>query len=392
MAGKSILLISSNSSARGGGEKYLVYLATGLRETGCDVHALLSRDEFMDGWASELEAAGATVHRLPLNCLSKRPLRFVQSVFDSGQHRRIAEFCRRLRPQGILVNQQYDEDGLDFIQGALDARVCPVAGIIHMPMTATKNARPLGRARGFVLRKWYHSHPYRILFSSTGSEREFLDYYRPPLRTSVMPSGAPLRKEKTDRQTALDSLNDPWFAGGGGQTGTGLPVIGAVCQFVPQKNLRVLIDGWQWAASNGFPSRLLLIGDGPQRKEIEERLAPAGRGLWHITGWGDRYAQYMSQLDVFLMPSLFESLPLAFVEAVGMGIPAIVSDFNGAADVAARADWVKIVKPLSAKTLGMAITDELRNPRAPVPEAERQRFLAFFSPARMASDLLRFFE
>ena len=39
---KKILLISSNSSSRGGGERYLVFLARGLRRLNYEVHALLS--------------------------------------------------------------------------------------------------------------------------------------------------------------------------------------------------------------------------------------------------------------------------------------------------------------------------------------------------------------
>ena len=145
------LLISSNSSGRGGGERYLVFLTKGLHEKGCEVHALLSDVDYMDGWAKSLNEEGAVVHRHPLKSLSQRPLRFFQSTRDSIQIETVSAFCRRIAPDAILVNQQYDEDGLDYLMGALKAEVAPVAGVMHMPMTGTKDNRPFGRLRGSIL-------------------------------------------------------------------------------------------------------------------------------------------------------------------------------------------------------------------------------------------------
>ena len=47
MKNLKVLLISSNSSSRGGGERYLVYLARGLRQKGLDVEILLSSSNNM---------------------------------------------------------------------------------------------------------------------------------------------------------------------------------------------------------------------------------------------------------------------------------------------------------------------------------------------------------
>src|SRR2546425_2699783 len=123
--GRRLLLVSSNSSGRGGGERYLAFLSQGLVELGCEVHALLSDNPYMDGWASELADTGAVVHRERLKALSQRPLRFVQALADRSQIRRIANFCRENAPSAIIVNQQYDEDGLDYLAAALRAERGP---------------------------------------------------------------------------------------------------------------------------------------------------------------------------------------------------------------------------------------------------------------------------
>ena len=120
---KRLLLISSNSSGRGGGERYLVYLAQGLRLLNCEVHVLLSTATYMDDWAKKLTLEGAEVHRRNLLGLCSRPLRFVQSITDKKQHSKIAEVCKAVAPDAIIANQQYDEDGLDYLMGALMANM-----------------------------------------------------------------------------------------------------------------------------------------------------------------------------------------------------------------------------------------------------------------------------
>ena len=123
---KRFLLISSNSSGRGGGERYLVYLSMGLRDLGYDVHVLLSQSTYMDGWADKFQNEGVAVHRKNLKGLRERPFRFIQAIFDKSQIDAVAALCYELKPNAILVNQQYDEDGLDYLKGALNSNVARV--------------------------------------------------------------------------------------------------------------------------------------------------------------------------------------------------------------------------------------------------------------------------
>lgn len=385
-----MLLISSNSSGRGGGERYLVYVAKALGQLGIEVHALLSDVGFMDGWQSELSAAGAMVHRMSLKGLVHRRLRFVQSIFARSQQKRIAAKCLEIAPTAILVNQQYDEDGLDYIMGALHAGACPVAGVIHMPMTQHKNDRPLGRLRGAILRKWYNRFPYKIVLSSVGGEAEFSGYYGANLDTSIVVSGIPLESKRVDRKAAAERLQDPWITASTKQPR--IPVIGTACQFVPQKNLDLLVDGWLQATSAGTESRLLLIGDGPEREHIEQRLSGVDDSLWQTTGWTDHYADYLAQLDVFLMTSHFEGLPLTLIEVAGMGIPCVLVDFNGAQEVAQQARWVNVASDRNAGTLAKQIQHTINRLGDDIAsEHDLKGFALAFSPTRMARDYLELF-
>jgi glycosyltransferase involved in cell wall biosynthesis len=373
-----VLLISSNSSARGGGERYLVYLVQGLCQLGVAPHVLLSTVTYMDGWAQELAQAGAVVHRRPLRGLVDRRLRFVQAMLDSRQARVVADVCRQVAPSGIVVNQQYDEDGLDYLAGALQSRCAPVAGVMHMPMTAQKHQRPFGRWRQRLLARWYAAHPYRLILVSEGAQAEFEACYAAPRPTWVINNGIPLEGVAQAARAFHPGHEAP-------------PVIGFVGQFVPQKNLSALLDAWLALRQGGSMARLLLVGDGPERPAIEARLAQAApAGGWSITGWTDRPETFLDQMAVFVLCSHFEGLPLSLVEAAARGIPCVVTPFNGASDVASRARWVQVTPDHSPDALHAGLASFLAglDRHTPATAEERQAFSAHFSMRRMAADVL----
>jgi glycosyltransferase involved in cell wall biosynthesis len=374
---KNILLISSNSSEKGGGERYLIYLTQGLQELGCQVNILLSTVSYMNGWAKDLSHTGAIVHRLPLIGLRDRPLRFVQSISDRKQQTQIAQFCRQLSPDAILVNQQYDEDGLDYIAGALLADVAPVGGTIHMPMTANKNQRPLGRLRGHWLQIWYANHPYSRIFVAQGGQQEFCSYYHLP-SGKVVHYGVPTpEKSENENFETSDSMRKP--------------SIGFVGQFSEQKNLHLLVDSWSWLRQQGVESKLILVGDGVEREALENRLLDiAPPDNWHITGWQSNPEKYLSQFDIYAMTSHFEGLPLALLEAAGRKLPAVVTNFNGAIDVAQYAPWVTVVKQPLPHVFGQALQQALLNIHDLKQQAQNGQadFWQYFSTQRMAQDTL----
>lgn len=389
------LLISSNSSPRGGGEKYLVFMTIGLKRNGCDVDILLSNADYMDGWAKELSEAGAAVFRLPLKGLRDRKLRFVQSILAKKQQRRIAAFCRSNSPDYILVNQQYDEDSLDYIRGAELAAVAPVAAILHLPMTRAKAQRPFGRLRGLLLKIWYRKFAPLILFSSVDSQQEFLNYYKLNLPSEVLLSGVPLKLDLPSKALLRQRLSDPWI-NALPSSPEAIPIIGVACQFVPQKNLFTLIEAWKFCIlKERFLCRLLLIGDGPLRPEIEGKLAEMPCEYYHITGWGEKYADYLHYLDLFVMPSCFESIPLALVEAVGNGTPALIARFNGSTELCAAAKYVSLWDGAEndAEDLAHAIMAKLRKlvDDRRIGLQSRADFCRFFSPEEMAKRLVTIF-
>jgi N-acetyl-alpha-D-glucosaminyl L-malate synthase BshA len=85
-----------------------------------------------------------------------------------------------------------------------------------------------------------------------------------------------------------------------------------------------------------IPSRLDLVGEGPERARIEALVVSLGLRE-HVRFLGERsdLIAVLQQSDVFLLPSQTESFGLAALEAMACGVPVVASDVGGVSEVVA---------------------------------------------------------
>lgn len=103
-------------------------------------------------------------------------------------------------------------------------------------------------------------------------------------------------------------------------------LIGCVGRFCVQKNLLFSIDTFREVYMRDRRTFLLLVGDGEQRPEIESRIAQYGLEKKVIlTGVVSNVSEMLQAMDVFLMPSLYEGLGVALMEAQASGLKCLVS-------------------------------------------------------------------
>jgi glycosyltransferase involved in cell wall biosynthesis len=104
-------------------------------------------------------------------------------------------------------------------------------------------------------------------------------------------------------------------------------VIGHVGRFHPAKNHEFLIDVFKELHKKNKQAILLMCGDGELRIKIEKKVSELG--LEHcvmFTGVRADIPELLQAIDVFLLPSLYEGLPVSVIEAQGAGLPCIISD------------------------------------------------------------------
>lgn len=71
---------------------------------------------------------------------------------------------------------------------------------------------------------------------------------------------------------------------------------------------------------------LIWIGDGEMRSQMESEIGEAGSKYIHLLGAKKNVNDYLRCADLFLMPSLFEGLPIAPIEAQAANLPCVLSD------------------------------------------------------------------
>lgn len=112
---------------------------------------------------------------------------------------------------------------------------------------------------------------------------------------------------------------------------TGKTVIGHVGRFFAQKNHPFLIDIFKAIHDKDADTVLLLVGGGEQddrlKNEMKQKVADLGlTDCVQFLGVREDVNEVMQAFDLFLLPSLFEGLPVTMVEAQASGLPCVISD------------------------------------------------------------------
>ena len=104
-------------------------------------------------------------------------------------------------------------------------------------------------------------------------------------------------------------------------------VLGTAGRLSYQKNQAFLIDVFADFHRRHPNSKLLLVGDGELRGTLKLQIAEKGLEKDVLMlGWRTNVEDYLQAMDVFLLPSRFEGLGIAAVEAAASGLPCLVSD------------------------------------------------------------------
>lgn len=107
----------------------------------------------------------------------------------------------------------------------------------------------------------------------------------------------------------------------------GAKVICHIGSFLPVKNHRFIIDVVEQAYKKDSSVRCVLIGSGVLMDEIKETVRQRGlsEAVRFLGVCGNVY-ELLSAMDMFIMPSLFEGLPVSLIEVQANGLPSLVSD------------------------------------------------------------------
>ncbi len=113
------------------------------------------------------------------------------------------------------------------------------------------------------------------------------------------------------------------------------PVLLHVGRIAAEKNLPALVSAYESARAQAPRSRLVLVGDGPARAEVQARCPDA---IFAGTRRGEDLATHYASADVFLFPSLTETYGNVTLEALASGLAVVAFGYAAAAETIRHGD------------------------------------------------------
>lgn len=168
-------------------------------------------------------------------------------------------------------------------------------------------------------------------------------------------------------------------------------LLGCVARWDPLKDHENLLRALRLLADRGQAFRCALIGSGmtADNRDLHHMIERCGvRDRVILAGPTNDVPAIMNMLDVHVLSSRSESLPVAVTEAMACGTPCVVTDVGDARDIVGETGWV--VPPRDAAALAgamqAALGDCLRATCQRRAEACRTRIINEFSLTRMAAE------
>jgi len=115
--------------------------------------------------------------------------------------------------------------------------------------------------------------------------------------------------------------------------GPGEFVVGFIGRLEKQKGVVYLLQAMKELSTSFASLKIIIAGDGTLRKELEEYARAAGIKNIFFLGYQRDTMKLYSAFDIFVLPSLFEGLPVSVIEATASGCPVVATRVGGVAEV-----------------------------------------------------------
>lgn len=204
--------------------------------------------------------------------------------------------------------------------------------------------RMFEKITGYSMRwNYYHSDRYMVL--SPSFVQKFIDY------TNVKDSG------KLIVQTNPVTIDCSSYEYDAGRKRKEIVFIGRLDFY--QKKVNRVIDTWALLEER-FPDwKLTIVGDGPDRVNVEAMVKEKALSGVSVEGYQDPM-EYYKRASILILTSEFEGFPLVLVEAMSFGVvPTVYGSYSAVYDIIEDGVNGKIVKPVAGKFITENMADSL---------------------------------
>ena len=292
----------------GGAERVMLTISEELARRGHEVDLLT------------FDAKGEFAEQVPGN-VGLYDLRSL-GVFRAA--RKISEYLAVRAPSAVIANGDRCT-----LASFVARKLCPSGGtriiaVVHNDLTGVLGMRGASVRDKFLAwgKKFPMARVYRrideIAAVSEGAAASAVNFLGVPRdKISVIYNPVPVDEI---RKNASQTVEHPWFAEGA------LPVIISCGRLTPHKDYETLLRAFALLRRE-TPSRLVILGEGPERKNLEALIRSLGLGdCAALFGFEENPYKYIARAGLFALSSICEGLPTAIMEAMALGIPVVSTD------------------------------------------------------------------
>jgi len=320
----------------GGAERALVKLATGLDRDRWEpaVYCLAPAGSLV----AELETAG-----VPVVCFGVRGGR------DGTVLWRLERELRRFRPH-ILQTFLFHAN----LAGRIAARWAGIPYIVAGIRVADRRYR----SRLWLDRLTNGLVDCNVCVSRGVAEFSIHEGRLDPAKVVVIPNGVDVRRFAEAPPADLSPFGIP----------PGCFVFVSVGRLDPQKGYLVLLDAVGQLRRELGPEdakrlRVLIVGEGPERSRLEERIAASGLAeCITLAGWQADVPGLLRAAAAYVHPALWEGLPNALLEAMAAGLPVVAARAEGVDEVVCDGETGLLVNSGDAPMLARAMRTLIERP------------------------------
>jgi sugar transferase (PEP-CTERM/EpsH1 system associated) len=342
----------------GGAERIVEQLATRLSPDRYNVKVACLYDPEVIG--TEIRAAGISVINLDMR--SKWDLRAPYRLF------------RLLRRENIQILHAH------LFHANLLAATLGKLARIPIIITTRHSVEIGGPGREWLNRLVKPLHDVAVMVSRQVHETERRRSGVKPDKIAEIPGGVDVNIFTQIDCKSIKRLRHKW------DLGTEVTIIGTVGRFVEPKGYSYLLEAMVELRKQNSNIRALLVGDGSLRLAMEEKAETLDLpDILVFTGIRRDVPMILALLDVFVLPSLWEGLPIALLEAMAAGLPVVATRVGGVPEVVVDGVTGFLVPPRDPQALADAILRLLRDPdlRRRMGEAGHARVAEHFSVEQM---------
>lgn len=206
--------------------------------------------------------------------------------------------------------------------------------------------------KGGAINRWKYRAPDRIVCVSGEVRRVLLDYGLSPQQAVLVHSAVNLDRLAVPA-ASRESLGVP----------EGVPLLVSAGALVGHKDHATLLDAMAEVRKHSPDARLLILGEGPLRSDLEALIQRLGlTQLVQLLGHRDDAPAVLRAADIYVSSSWSEGLGTSVLEGLACGIPVVAAEAGGIPEIVLDGETGWLVPNRNAGALAAAIVECLEHP------------------------------